>query len=319
MNPPRFHHYVPRHLINQFKDENGFVHAFNKETSKTFPVKSRIFAENEFNTFQIGEYSVSFEGFATELEQLYLPALRKLWDGKRIVELSPKEQGDILLFMSFQFLRTADFRQRFVEMQNVIRDRVIAIADGRPISTNLDPISDNELKMWSHEQIRKNVIDFAEALTDRHLFLIESPKQSSFILGDSPVVLNNDNRYKLRGNYGWNSTGIQIYLPVSTKYCLAVWCPATLGKLGRELQEIESKLKTLSIMMNDRQKALASLQLTEPMFLDHKTYVEKIYRSVMMDQHVIASHEEMIIHRQLQFDSARRIVAANSAEIFEEF
>ena len=81
--------------------------------------------------------------------------------------------------------------------------------------------------------------------------LFEACSGSSFYISNNPVVLHNDNDYGPYGNLGTSVKGIEIYFPLSSALCLALYCPTLADQIMETSQKIKD-LDKISPAMTDR-------------------------------------------------------------------
>lgn len=315
MKRSKRHHYVPQHLIRKFIANDARVHVFDIAEQRTYKqVPKNVFLRNRFNEFIFQDYRVSFEKSITQLENAYLPALRKVWSEKTLKNLTEEELGQILIFIAFQFLRTDDLRQRLEEMQIDLHDKIKKMANGRKLSPDISPLDENEIKRFSYQFLTNSLKSFARNLVSRHLFLIHSPKDAEFILGDSPVSLHNDNVYGNRTNLGWEAIGLQIYVPISPKMTIAVWCNGVFGEMDRKLEIEKDRAKTLEVMtghISDSRKKVFETELAQEL-MNSRNKFDELRKKVIFNRSVIADHEQMRFYNSMQIIYARRIVVSQS-------
>src|SRR4029077_18543322 len=66
----------------------------------------------------------------------------------------------------------------------------------------------------------------APLIAEKDWVLLGAPVGSNFFLSDSPLTMTNTlNRDPLTGTVGLAVPGIELYLPLTPKLCLAMYCP----------------------------------------------------------------------------------------------
>jgi hypothetical protein len=83
-------------------------------------------AENRFHDFRFEDWVVSFEPIASKIEDLCLPAYRRVIENRRL-EGTPEEKTDLAFLIAFQMLRTKAARARFQEMEATMKDKIEAM------------------------------------------------------------------------------------------------------------------------------------------------------------------------------------------------
>ena len=78
-------------------------------------------------------------------------------------------------------------------------------------------------------------------IADKVWVLHEAPASETLYISDNPVAMHNRNEFGLRGNLGLAVTGVEVYLPLSTSRCLALYCPTTCAELKRAHDQLTAK------------------------------------------------------------------------------
>src|SRR3954447_21501711 len=69
----------------------------------------------------------------------------------------------------------------------------------------------------------------------------EAPLKETFYIGDNPVVMHNDEDHGPRGNLGLDVKGIQIYLPIEPRTCLAMYHPSVMARARLDLMQAQER------------------------------------------------------------------------------
>lgn len=232
-------HYVPKFMLRNFLSnaDKEQVTVFDKETSKAFPTNIRgIMAERRFNEFVIDEqWLASFEPAICEIEDMVLPAYKRVVENRRL-DKTDEERAQLAYLIAFQFVRTKAQRDRFTQMDQMIRDKWGGIDQ---IGTELAEMDDPAmLKMRHADFIKESMKEFTGLIAIKDLLLMEAPVHRSFYLGDNPVAMhNNEKAHPFWGNIGLAIQGIEIYLPLTSNLTLCALCPSILEKQRTETAE----------------------------------------------------------------------------------
>lgn len=225
-NHPKNQHYVPQFLLRNFSFDNGeHVFCFDKKLHRRFPASVRdVASEKWFYDFKEGVPDSSLEPAMTDLEATAsLTINRKLLTDRTIRALSQQDRLDLSLFMAVQMLRTRGFRE---QMRDIDAQMQAQFGDS-PVGQAL---------AWDEPTTRQFAIamiriagDLVPPLMDKVWILYES--KDEFILSDNPVGLQNTvNRSTVYGTLGLAVKGIEIYLPLSSRYTLGLICRDTFNE-----------------------------------------------------------------------------------------
>jgi len=238
-NTPKKQHYVPQFILRNFScGKKNKIFVFDKKSNRSFPSNSKdIGHENNFYDDQVTEYGNETEFKLSELETIVAPIVDKIVSQGSIKELEEWEHKWLCLFSTVQMLRTNDTRDFLEESNKIINERV------KEWEGSSSEGVDNFINM-SKEEIKSSSINLLNSLPgslvknflDKELSLLEAPENQSFYISDHPVVKHNYLPREGRGNLGIGLKGIQIYFPISSKYCLSFLC-------SELVQEIRQKVK----------------------------------------------------------------------------
>lgn len=219
MNTPKLHHYVPRFYLKRFLGIDERLRVFDKITRKVFQTTpERIAAETYFYripdligtehdpNFLETEFS-SLESTISNLSDRWLSSIANLIPTEK-VKMTDEERREMSLFISLQFLRTAEQR-----------DILAAFAQ-----KNLDKeeIPEDEKKNL-HVNLLLNsqiVYDIAERIHESIWVFGRNTTETPFITSDNPVCVKTpDNRMWLKAS-GILSPGTYTVFPLSPQVIL---------------------------------------------------------------------------------------------------
>lgn len=238
-------HYVPKFLLRSFlsDERKEQVLVFDKERSTSFTTNIRgIMAERRFNEFVIDDaWLASFEPAISNIEEQVLPVYREVV-GNRALQHTEEERAYLAYFVAFQMVRTKSQRDRFTEMDTMIRDKFERM--GMPADDlaefDFDP---NHLKMRHADFMKTAMQEFTEIIARKDYLLVEAAPGRTFYIGDTPVALHNSGpRDPFWGNIGLSVLGIEIYLPLTRDLLFAAWCPSIIGKHRNEIGDQRRQL-----------------------------------------------------------------------------
>ena len=222
-------HYVPQFLLRNFATGS-------RKTPKLWTLDKSTQNIRYSSVREVGHENLFYEhhdqdGSRAELEDLMM---RIDSIGAEIIGRILKESSLQLLsedfewlsyFVACQMLRTPMVRK---DMEN-IREMVIRkwgpnVRAGDDLRT-VGEYGTEDSKLSSLLLLR-DVPEFANLLQTKVWTLEKAPKESTFIIGDNPVSRYNMIDRCPRGNLGLNSTGIELYMPLSPRYSIHIICPA---------------------------------------------------------------------------------------------
>ena len=108
MSSAQNQHYVPKFILRQFLTdaEKEQVGVYDKERDSTFYTHIKnIMAERRFNDFKFDDFIVSFEDIACGIEDMVIPAYKKVVESRRL-DGSAEQRADLSFLIAFQMLRT---------------------------------------------------------------------------------------------------------------------------------------------------------------------------------------------------------------------
>lgn len=228
-------HYVPQSALRRFCDENGRLWVLDKKHRRTFRTNPRnVAAEAGFYDFETAGGSASLEGPLARLEGITAPLIDRIIERQEIGFLSPEEHHTIAAFAAVQLVRIPGHRERFRHLSKGLVEKLRSI-----IPTGADPASlpdledEEEAKRSSMRLIVESIGELTPHFLNKAWMLMESPRDRPMWISDSPVTLHNSKPppAPFMGNLGLAVRGIEIYLPISTRFCIGFICPSIAGSM----------------------------------------------------------------------------------------
>jgi len=228
-------HYVPKFILRNFlsNETKEQVSVFRKSSRKGFQTSIRnIMAERRFHEFSIdAEFIASFEESVGRIEDMVLPTYRKVVTERRL-EGTAEERTNLALLIAFQFVRTRQQRDMFVQAEQQLKRHLEKYAGSIEQIEGYEPLTPDMLTRQHVEFIRGAIPEFLPHIVCKDLLLLEATEGRSFYLADNPVCLyNSAPADPMFGNIGLAIEGIEIYLPLSSDLMLAAWCPSRLREM----------------------------------------------------------------------------------------
>lgn len=317
MSKSKNHHYVPQHLVRNFStNKKGQVHVFDKQTDSAFLTSTKnILSETKFHEFRHGDYTISYEGKISKIENIYYETLAKVIREQSVKSLKPNEVAELAIFTSFQFIRTKAFRDKFNEMSESMLERIGGIgmiAAGSPAQEQLRKLTDDELKIQSYKFIQESTGTFAGYLTEKNFFLVKAPEYNKFILGDAPVVLSNSKNFGPHGNIGFQVPGIEVYVPITPRLALAYWCPSLLKEMEEACLNLSKTLvwTAMNKVPNERLEEITGETREET--LERVDILRKAILEITDDKLLNYTDENVTYQNCLQVQYASRFLLSDT-------
>jgi hypothetical protein len=234
-------HYVPKFILRNFlsNEDKEQVTVFDKETGRSFtPNIKGIMAERRFNEFVIDDkWLASFEPSICQMEDKVLPVYRRVVESRRL-ENTEEERAYLAYLIAFQMVRTKAQRDRFTQVDNMVREKWSGIPE---IDAELVEMDDPAtLKLRHADFIENALVEFTGLIAKKDFLLMEAPAHRVFYLGDNPVAMfNHEPAHPFWGNIGLAIRGVEIYLPLTKDLMLCAWCPSI---IERHRAENDNKL-----------------------------------------------------------------------------
>ncbi|MDP9348836.1 MAG: DUF4238 domain-containing protein [Gemmatimonadota bacterium] len=226
LNLPKLHHYVPQFLLRGFafrRKREAYVYAYDKQTDRVFPTNVRnAAAETGFNNARIGGAVVSAEGVMGALEDDVAPLVQRIVREESLAWLSEEERAKLSLFTAVQLTRTRNYRDMLGQAQNrlaeALRRRGI---DPEALEGYEEPTED----MLAAQQLRAafSAHEVAPLIHDKTWVLLRNSTPRPYFTSDNPVAFQNT-KHKRPGALGLGAAGIEIYLPLSSRFTLSMVC-----------------------------------------------------------------------------------------------
>lgn len=229
-------HYVPRFMLKQFLSDQKkeLVSVYDKQSDVSFRASLKnVMSERKFHDFRFDDYEVSFEDAMGKIESNIVPFYQKVISSE-VLDFSPDELSAVSFLIAFQFLRSKTSRYRYAQMEEGIRSKVEAMGRSMDDVEGWEPLNEDRLKMLHLGFMKENIGYFAKTILNKDFFITKAKQGRSFYVSDNPVVLHNDNDFGPYGNLGFSVTGIQIYMPITSKLAICAFCPSISENLKKE-------------------------------------------------------------------------------------
>jgi hypothetical protein len=250
-------HYVPQFYLRKFSADRDRIHVFDKvDKTVTHPRIKDTAAEYLFynipaESIRTGEVQ-SVEDALGQMEQLYAEAISELLDEVKTTGRftpGPTDRNQwIGHFLVIQFCRTPSFRNmmgttmheltaRWVEDRNTLMRQSVARGD----IPSFEPLVAPKMEMspLEHAKMMLNgpVVREIYWRLFNHIWLIgDNQTAQPFYTSDAPVVRHADHGANPDGGIGFDSLGVEIHLPLSSRFILLLferdWFTPVMAKLN---------------------------------------------------------------------------------------
>ena len=222
MQHVRNQHIVPEFLLKNFSDDGLKIWTFDKSAiqQRWNEVKLRSISTTPTNKYfydrTAGTKLGSLEYNLRDIEDQASSLISKLIIQKNLEILSEEDKIKLSLFLATQSFRTigglGDVQYVNQQLKDFIEPHGVDTSSLDPRSTWLDIIESSN--------------EFIKHFLNKSWSLIIS--KSEFYISDNPFTRNNTTHVRQnRGNLGFDSKGIEIYLPLSSSVTLCLYCKET--------------------------------------------------------------------------------------------
>jgi hypothetical protein len=315
------------------KGKKDQLFVFDKHEDRRFRTSpENILQQRDFNTYDDGKAVLCLEDGMQSVEDKAAPVIRKIIAERAVYGLTDEERAALCVFAALQKIRGTSIRSDMLDFTKQISDRLKANGDDPSQIPQLQGGDDPEqVKLSALMLVRNNLAEFARSYANKVLALNAAPAGETFLLGDCPVVLANQNDYGPYGNIGLEVKGIEIYLPIAPDLALAFLCPSILEELRNSIVQIEQSLQrtsavallaigpeadelrrqreTLKRSVARLREDVAAMDAGTPAQYDHGNmdYLNSLQ---------VAHAERYVLSATGDFDLAQRMIADDSARRF---
>jgi hypothetical protein len=227
MKHPKVQHYVPQFLLAGFEANPGsrIVNVYDKQRGTTFSANIRnVAAEKAFYDVEVGDLTLTFEPSLGELEGRGAELITAIGDREQIGFLSDGDRAVLAAFVLAQNMRTRQFLETVHEGGIALAAALDRMEPGTSKAMGFS--ADRERSRVLALDLLKRSGDFIPHILEKAWGLYEAPPEHPFWIGDHPIVMeNNVLKSEVRGTIGLAVRGIEIYLPISPRFCLGFVCP----------------------------------------------------------------------------------------------
>jgi hypothetical protein len=220
MSIPKLHHYVPKHYLKRFCNASGYIYSWNKQTDEAFRTRpDSVAAENYFyyvddlaergrDPFALEKHFADLEAETNDAINRWLECIRDGHLGMP-VPISNYERALVSLFISLQFLRTADTRELLVQV-NALKGHTAVDHRGHMLVSERMRRSLHTYALWNNSGLEQ----FRCRLETAFWIFARNPTEIPLVISDNPVAFR---RYDLQSwvKIGQLHSGTVIVYPLA--------------------------------------------------------------------------------------------------------
>ena len=240
MGHPKKHHYVPQFLLRNFAAGGTRLFVFDKQTDKVFPANvADVAAENRLYEFSLGDVTATIEPSLADFESKAAGVLQEVLSNDNLADLTVYQRVVLSGLVAQLLLRSPQQRAAARHVNAELRQRVAAMGTDPDLLPELQVFDDNEEKLYTARVLPDLMKQFIPVIAEKAWILHSVSKDETLYISDNPVAMHNEMKFGLRGNLGLAVEGIQVFLPVSCKRCLAMYCPSLKSGLEAAYEEYQ--------------------------------------------------------------------------------
>jgi len=219
------HHYIPQFLLKNFSENKKSVGMFINDNSKF--IKHASIKDQACKDYLYGK-DKNIEDMLMEIEAEASGVIRKIIESLALPKYNSEEYHLLMLFMLISEARVqkqADSNNNYATEQMKIIGKMYKehgrldvpdeVIDNLKVTFNIP----NLLSMQIATKLYPILLDLKSVI-------LISDNDRSFITSDRPIIRYNymyvKRNYQIRG-YGLGNMGIQIFTPISPKYCIYLY------------------------------------------------------------------------------------------------
>lgn len=240
MTQAKNQHYVPQLLLKNFASEKGQLWVFDKKHRRSFKEnKKNVASQNYFYNTAVNDGSFSMEEWLSQIETIAAPTINTIVSQRNLEAINSATKRDLAFFFAVQMVRTTMPQGKLKRLIKTLRETYIS--QGKSIEELdehlkefvTDPTED-DLKAHTARSILENAPIYAPYLENKVWALLACSTNEPYLIGDHPVTRKNEINKDSSDYPGITKLGIEIYIPLSTDLCLALWCPSVIHGMNTQ-------------------------------------------------------------------------------------
>ncbi|MFN8613922.1 MAG: DUF4238 domain-containing protein [Vulcanimicrobiota bacterium] len=238
-------HFVPKFLLDHFLSPGtDQLFAFDKETGNEFTVNKRDAASQRYFYDYIDDDGglASAEAYFHQWEEPTADLLRRILRQGCISYLNEADSTLLAVFLCVQQMRTPALRRQLKEAHRLA---VARFREKNPQATDQQQIDglgvepdENELVKQSLEALKSRSAKAVQYFLKGKVWMLhEAIGSRPFIIGDNPIGFQLEHGPAMESGQGTLSietTGIEMYMPLSSRYTISVVCTSHFAQMKRQ-------------------------------------------------------------------------------------
>ena len=227
--PSRKHHFVPQAQLRHFStdDKHKYLYSLDKQTDASFQISIKnAGSQNDYNSVFIDGKKHNFEHLFQDVDDRSAELVARILKEKSLGWMAKSDRTALADFIAAQLVRTKFSRTEPKKLAHSLRQMMREVG--------FDPDDNPDMAMPSDARIKISTLTaflerdgHSNAILRLVPSLYEAEDTQYFLTSDHPVVRANAFPY---GDSGIASPGIQMYVPLSPRYLLALHCPSIVAR-----------------------------------------------------------------------------------------
>jgi hypothetical protein len=241
MGRPKKHHYVPQFLLRSFVTMDGTrLYVFDKRTDRVFLASvADVAAENRLYEFSFGDQTATIEPSLADFESKAAGVLREVLRNDNLADLTVYQRVVLSGLVAQLLLRSPQQRAVMRHINVKLRQRVWAMGTDPDLLPQLRVLDKNEEKLFTASVLPDLMEQFIPVISEKAWILHSVPEDETLYISDNPVAMHNELKFDLRGNVGLAVEGVEVYLPISRRRCLGMYCPSVRSEIEAAYEEYQ--------------------------------------------------------------------------------
>jgi hypothetical protein len=218
----RSHHFVPQFYLRRFSADGRSIAVLHKASGRIIdraPIRGQCAIDNFYGWHPEAESSLSV------LESMSAAVIARVLEAERLPLRGSGDYEAFNLHIALQALRT----RAMADSNDVMTDRFVRLmAQGRSELEGIDLEKFNIGNSYPAALPIKIALEAFPALGSLESCLLKVGASNRFVTSDNPVTLYNSALSDVwwQGVTGLDSEGLQIFFPLSDRYCAYLYDPA---------------------------------------------------------------------------------------------
>lgn len=293
-SPTKIQHYVPRFLLRNFtKGDKQQIWVYDKQTRKSYRTNIKnVAAENGFYDLEIEDISITLEPHLGRLETNSSKLISRVIEDGSIAWLSITDRIVLSAFILAQQIRTKHLRENMLHMDKAFQEKISEMGLGPDQIENYRPLREEGARLLSIKMLTDQE-GLVRHIIEKEWMLLKGRPDNPFYISDNPIALQNT--FGPRKTLGLAVEGIEIYLPISSTFTIAMYCPSITNKIREGYRRYKHVSMTMPWIANT-------------VFKDDPFYLEKMVTALNEGVAAECVDDNILNLNYLQVQNAERQV-----------